>query len=375
MAYTRVFNKIKGESKMLRLDEIVNTLQTENNIFFHIDNISDYANKIIKYGNAKIIRDESGGLISYILFYNNRPDIFISMVWTNPELRGQGFAKKLILELIDENSKDIVLEVNKNNPAKHLYKRLQFKTEKTLPNGDIVMRYRKYISIMQPYIFPYIGYFHLIEASNLFVFYDDVNYIKKGWINRNKILLNEKEYLFTIPMQKVSQNKLINEIKPIIDEKWKGKFYNNLEFAYKKAPNYKNVMELIKETLERDYNDITDLCIKSIEQVYSYLDKDFNFVKSSSYSPETKELEKADRLIKITKKANTKRYLNAIGGQSLYNKEYFKTHGIELYFIKSKIDEYKQFGNDFIKGLSIIDVLMFNDKKTIENFFHNYELI
>ena len=101
------------------------------------------------------------------------------------------------------------------------------------------------ISIMQPYIFPYIGYFHLIEASDKFVFYDDVNYIKRGWINRNRILLNNTDFLFTIPTLKASQNKLIYEIKPIIDEKWKRKFYSNLEFSYKKAPYYSDVIKLV----------------------------------------------------------------------------------------------------------------------------------
>lgn len=231
------------------------------------------------------------------------------------------------------------------------------------------------LSIMQPYIFPYLGYFHLIESTDKIVFYDDVNYIKRGWVNRNRILLNNTDYLFTIPTSKASQNKLICEIKPIIDEKWKRKFYNNLEFAYKKAPYYSDVIKLVKETIETEYTDITDLCIKSIEMVYSYLGKSFNYVKSSDYSPETKGLEKADRLIKITKKAEMSKYSNAIGGQTLYNKQYFNENEIELSFVKSKLQEYKQFDNDFIIGLSIIDILMFNDKETTIKYFDDYELI
>lgn len=231
------------------------------------------------------------------------------------------------------------------------------------------------LSIIQPYIFPYLGYFHLIESTDKIVFYDDVNYIKRGWINRNRILLNSTDFLFTIPTLKASQNKLINEIKPIIDEKWKRKFYNNLDFAYKKAPYYSDVIKLVKETIETEYTDITDLCIKSIEMVYSYLGKSFNYVKSSDYSPETKGLEKADRLIEITKKAGSKKYSNTIGGQTLYNKQYFNQKGVELSFVKSKLEEYKQFDNDFIIGLSIIDILMFNDKKTVIKFLNDYQMI
>ncbi len=231
------------------------------------------------------------------------------------------------------------------------------------------------ISIMQPYIFPYLGYFHLIESSKLFVFYDDVHYIKKGWINRNRILLNGKDFLFTIPVKKVSQNKLINEIEPAIDKKWKQVFFKTLEFAYKKAPYYKEVIALIDDVFNANYTDITDLCIKSIETVYSYLGEKINYVKSSQFAPETKGIDKADRLIAITKKAHYHKYSNAIGGQALYHKEYFRGKGVDLFFVKSQLKEYKQFDNEFVKGLSIIDVLMFNDIEVVRSFLRDFELI
>jgi len=231
------------------------------------------------------------------------------------------------------------------------------------------------ISVMQPYVFPYLGYFHLIEASDLFVFYDDVNFIKRGWINRNRILLNGKDFLFTIPIEKVSQNKLIKDTKPIIDEKWKRIFFKNLEFAYKKAPYYKKVIAIIESTFNMDYIDITDLCVNSIDVVYSYLGKKLNYVKSSRLAPETKDMEKADRLIAVTKKAGYVKYVNAVGGQTLYNKTNFKEKGVELYFVKSNLREYKQFRSEFVKGLSIIDILMLNDKNTVKEYLNDYELI
>jgi len=237
------------------------------------------------------------------------------------------------------------------------------------------MESSKSISIMQPYIFPYIGYFHLIESCETFVFYDDVNYIKRSWINRNRILLNEKDFLFIIPISKISQNKFINELKPIIDEKWKKTFFKNLEHAYRNAPYYKGVIEILEETFKTDYFDITDLCIKSIEVVYTYLEKEFQYIKSSNFSSETKGMKKADRLIAITKKAGYNTYINAIGGQSLYSKEYFKKNKINLSFIKSNSIQYKQYNNNFIPNLSIIDILMFNDKDTVKHFFNNFELI
>jgi len=230
------------------------------------------------------------------------------------------------------------------------------------------------VAVMQPYIFPYIGYFHLIEASDKFIIYDDVNYSKKSWINRNRILLNKTDFLFTIPTLKASQNKLINDIHTNIDDKWKHKFLTQIEYAYKKSPYYNQIIKLIEETINIESTSIVDLCIKSIEVVYTYLNLEFNYTKSSNLSPETKGIKKEDRLIQITKKLHSETYINAIGGKAIYNKTYFKTNGIELLFIKSKLNEYEQFNNDFISGLSIIDVLMFNDKPQIIKHLKNFTL-
>jgi len=221
------------------------------------------------------------------------------------------------------------------------------------------------LSIMQPYIFPYIGYFHLIEATEKIVFYDDVNYIKRGWINRNRILINNSDFLFTIPVEKASQNKLINEINPLIDSNFIDKFFAQIETAYKKAPYYYDVVEILKTVFSKHYENIADLAINSIRSVYKYLDKDIQWTKSSISSPETKGMDKADRLIEITKNLGYQKYINAIGGQELYQKEYFNNKGVKLNFVKSQKIEYKQFNNDFVPWLSIIDILMFNDKNAV----------
>ena len=221
------------------------------------------------------------------------------------------------------------------------------------------------LSIMQPYIFPYIGYFHLIESTEKIVFYDDVNYIKRGWINRNRILINNSDFLFTIPVEKASQNKLINEINPLIDSNFIDKFFAQIETAYKKAPYYYDVVEILKTVFSKHYENIADLAINSIRSVYKYLDKDIQWTKSSISSPETKGMDKADRLIEITKNLGYQKYINAIGGQELYQKEYFNNKGVKLNFVKSQKIEYKQFNNDFVPWLSIIDILMFNDKNAV----------
>ena len=231
------------------------------------------------------------------------------------------------------------------------------------------------LAIMQPYIFPYIGYFHLLDASDKIIFYDDVNYIKGGWINRNKILLNGKEFLFTIPVEDASQNKLINEIKPVNNIKFRNKLYKQVHSAYSKAPYFKQVSDLINQTFETQTLTIADLTINSILSVYQYLGLTLNYDRSSDCSPSTRGLEKAHRLIRITKDEGHSRYINSIGGMKLYSKEQFLKAGIELCFIKSNDIHYKQFSDSFVPGLSIIDVLMFNNVDVVKSFVNQYELI
>ena len=231
------------------------------------------------------------------------------------------------------------------------------------------------ISIMQPYVFPYIGYFHLIQSSDFFVFYDDVNFIKKGWINRNRILLDNSDFLFSVPVSKASQNVAINQIELAINDHWRSKFYKTLERAYVKAPVYDDVFPLIKSVFDREHKYISDLAISSISSVYSYLDISFEFARSSIFSPETKGLDKADRLIEIVKKLGGDQYVNTEGGRDLYSENYFKESGVELYFLSSSEIEYRQFINAFTPSLSIIDVLMFNKSSTIKTLLTQYELV
>jgi hypothetical protein len=222
------------------------------------------------------------------------------------------------------------------------------------------------LSIKQPYILTYIGYFNLIDSTDKIVFYDDVNYIKRGWINRNRILLNNSDFLFTVPVEKASQNKMINEIKPRIDSIFLNKFFSQIETAYKKAPYYDNVNEMLKAVFSKEYKNIADLAISSITSVYAYLDKDIQWTKSSISSPKKKGMDKADRLIQITKDLGYQKYTNAIGGQELYQKEYFDNKGVQLNFVQSQRVDYRQFNKEFVPWLSIIDILMFNDKEAVK---------
>lgn len=232
----------------------------------------------------------------------------------------------------------------------------------------------KKVAIMQPYAFPYIGYFQLIKAVDTFVFYDDVNFIKGGWINRNNILVNGQSNLFTIPLEKASQNILIKDIK--IENSFNSKIIKTIERAYSKAPYFVNVFPIIQNTFNNHaQSSIANFAIQGVIAILSYLNIKTEILISSIHFQETKGLEKAERLIQICKKLNANTYINAIGGQELYNKKQFAEHNINLYFLKSKALNYKQFHNEFIPWLSIIDILMFNDKEQVVKYFNEFELL
>jgi hypothetical protein len=231
------------------------------------------------------------------------------------------------------------------------------------------------VAIMQPYLFPYIGYFQLISAVDTFVFYDDVNFMNRGWINRNRILSNGKDLLFTVPLKEASQNKLINEIETDITEKWKSKFYKTMHFSYSKAPYFIDVMARIESVFISGNTNISELSERSVVEICNYIGIQKKFEKSSLKYGTTKGMEKADRLIEITKLSGHNQYINVRAGEELYDKEYYKSKEVDLFFISPKLNQYKQFSNDFIPGLSIIDVLMFNSIPQVIDMLNEYELI
>ena len=230
------------------------------------------------------------------------------------------------------------------------------------------------IAIMQPYIFPYIGYFQLINAVDKFIIYDDVNFINKGWINRNRILVNGKDSLFTIPLKEASQNKLINSIEVNWDSAWKSKFLKTIEQSYKKAPHYQQVLPLIEGLLNTEKSIFSEIIFENLTQVCQYLEIKTELVPSSSIYQNT-HLKAQERIIDICVQEKTDTYINPIGGLELYDKAAFQAIGKELFFIKSKAIRYTQFKNEFVPWLSIIDILMFNSPEHISTLLNDYELV
>jgi len=230
-------------------------------------------------------------------------------------------------------------------------------------------------AIMQPYFMPYIGYFQMVYAVDAFVFYDDVNYIKQGWINRNRILINGESRFITVPLIQAGSFKMIKDTEIDYRRNELVKLLKAIELAYKKAPFFEEIFPLTAQILEKEYINIAELAKESIVRVSDYLSITTRFYTSSTDFPESRGLDKAERLQAICKKINAEKYINAIGGQELYSKEEFFKEVIQLQFIKSLPIAYKQFGNEFVPWLSILDVLMFNSKEEVKKMLTQFELV
>lgn len=227
------------------------------------------------------------------------------------------------------------------------------------------------LAIMQPYFFPYIGYWQLICAVDTFVIYDDVNYIKKGYINRNSILVEQKAKMFTLELIGASQNKLIKEITVGNNS---SKILKTIKQSYSKAPEFKSVYTLIESILKNKEKNIAKFLGNSIQLISNYLEIKTDIIYSSDLKKDN-TLKGEDKIISINKSLNANTYINAIGGQSLYSRVAFESNGIDLFFLETKPMKYKQFQNSFIPNLSIIDVLMFNSKEKARKLLRGYRII
>ena len=229
-------------------------------------------------------------------------------------------------------------------------------------------------AIMQPYFFPYLGYYQMFSAVDKFVLLDDVNFIMRGYINRNTILVNGQPHKFSIPLEKPSQNKLINETKLKFEPKERENLLRTFQLAYKKAPFFNSFYPILEEIVNFKDDDLTSFLKNSFVKVKEYLNLDTEILVSSEIEKDN-TLKAQDRIIEINKVLGSDVYINAIGGQDLYDREVFEKENMKLYFIKMLPCEYKQFSNEFVPNLSIIDVLMFNETEQVTKFLNNYELI
>lgn len=234
------------------------------------------------------------------------------------------------------------------------------------------------LGIMQPYFMPYTGYWQLMNAVDKYIIYDDVNYKKGSWVNRNRILNINKEcgwQYFNLYLEQASPNKKFNEINVLKGEHFIKKQMRTIQSVYQKAPYFKSVYPILEDIFLQNEQQLSEYLKYSFEKINSYLGIETELILSSSII-KNNDLKLEKKVIHICKIMNADKYYSAMGGWDLYSKDEFKEHGIDFIFLKSKDSiNYEQFGNKFVPWLSIIDVMMFNSVKDIRRMLNEYELL
>ena len=230
------------------------------------------------------------------------------------------------------------------------------------------------IGIMQPYFFPYISYFQLINMVDRYVIYDNACFANNKWGIRNRILINGAPGFFRVKTLKASQNHKFNEIKVSNDIAAKEKNIHTLKCAYGKAPYFSDVMPLMEQFLMADYDNLSECNVASNRLVCDYLGIKTEILLMSELDCQS-DLKKQYRIFEICRGLDCNEYINSIGGTELYDFEEFRQNGVELAFLQADDISYPQFGGEFVPDLSIIDVMMFNSVLEIQNMLNRYTLI
>ncbi|MEF8698774.1 MAG: WbqC family protein [Candidatus Accumulibacter sp. UW20] len=230
------------------------------------------------------------------------------------------------------------------------------------------------LAVMQPYFFPYIGYFQLITAADLFIVYDNIKYTKKGWINRNRILQSGKGMTFSLPLKSASDCLDICQRELAADFR-RDKLLNQFKGAYEHAPYFAQTFPVIEQIICHKESNLFRFLYHSLVSICKHLGITTQMQISSSIEIDH-ALRNKDKVLALCGALAAETYVNAIGGTALYSREPFAAAGIDLKFLSSRSFAYKQFGASFIPCLSIIDVLMFNDQEKIQTLIlPDFELV
>jgi hypothetical protein len=210
----------------------------------------------------------------------------------------------------------------------------------------------KKTAIMQPYFLPYLGYWQLIAAVDEFILYDNIEFTKKGWFNRNRILENGHDRLFTVPVKKDSDYLDVVERSLADDaDKENARTLRVIQANYKKAPYFAETYPLIEQCFTYDEKNLFEYIHHSIRKVCAHLNIDTPITVSSTVQADH-SLKAEQKVMAICKAVNATVYVNSIGGVELYDKDQFANSGLELQFLKPSLREYAQFGMSFVAGLS-----------------------
>jgi hypothetical protein len=229
----------------------------------------------------------------------------------------------------------------------------------------------KRIAIMQPYLFPYLGYFQVMNAVDTYVVYDDVNFIKGGWINRNSILLQGARKNFCISLAGASPNKMIRDINIVDDFRI---FLEMVRHAYARAPFFASVWDLLRSICSCPDKNLANFAVNSFLQIQDYLKRATPIIMSSKIE-KNNDLRSEEKILHLCELLQADMYVNAIGGRALYRTENFSARRVALRFLRSCEISYPQNSAGFVSDLSIIDVLMFNDVRKVNTMLEAYELV
>lgn len=222
------------------------------------------------------------------------------------------------------------------------------------------------LGAMQPYVFPYVGYFQLIASVDTFVFLDNVNYIKGGWINRNQIVLNHQPHFFTIPCEKISQHKKINQIVPAFPEKEQQRFLKTIEQAYRKAPFYEQIYSELLSWAKKSHSNIAEMAADSVLWSCAYLGINRTFELGSVLQVDGTFKDPTARMLNLCEVCNASVYVNMAGGAHLYDPHEFKKNSIQLKFIQPELRPYSKAPNStYFPGMSILDAMMYLTKQQV----------
>ncbi|RTR05328.1 WbqC family protein [Halomonas nitroreducens] len=227
------------------------------------------------------------------------------------------------------------------------------------------------VAVMQPYLFPYLGYYQLAKCVDTLVLYDDVNYIPRGYINRNYILYQGRKWRFTVPVMGASIHKKIYTLS--FSRNVSG-VLQSIRHAYSKAPYFDAVFPMVEEVLEREDRDITDMCSSGIREVLDYLEIGTPLLRSSRMEY-NKHPGRSQNLMEICSSLGACEYVNSPGGRLIYDKKEFSSCGYNLSFLEPREVHYNQGKNEFVPNLSMIDVLMWCSKDQAMALLDEYDIV
>ena len=230
------------------------------------------------------------------------------------------------------------------------------------------------LGIMQPYFFPYIGYWQLLNYVDKFVVFDDVNFKKRSWMTRNRIILDGNEKYINLQIQNASQNKLICETAVLFELKERKKLLNTLNLAYRESPYRAEVMEILTPLILNDEENLADFLYLLIDGVKNYLGIKTELCRSSEIRG--KEHGASEQgIIELCEQLGATEYINPIGGTELYCKDNFDGKGIALSFLRTNFDKMRQDGLPYVSDYSIIDLMMNLSKEQLADQLAYFDLL